>query len=151
LHIVGGGIKMDKLLEIDDYDANSHLSTYEIGFPHPLVYSRYFYGHYGDLVIQGESQTYTSNIQFVTGSTVVGDDPPTQRLIITGDGSVGIGDFWEGGLSSPPKSKLQIKNGDVYLETIGTGVILKSPNGSCWRMTVDDAGQMQTTSITCPN
>jgi hypothetical protein len=36
------------------------------------------------------------------------------------------------------------------LSTVGTGVIMKSPNGQCWRMTVDDAGALVTTSITCP-
>jgi len=50
-----------------------------------------------------------------------------------------------------PKSKLQITGGDVYIEDISKGVIMKSPNGNCWRMTVSDSGQPVFSSITCPN
>lgn len=45
---------------------------------------------------------------------------------------------------------VEVKTGDVYIENIGSGVILTSPNGNCWRMTVSDAGAQVITSITCP-
>lgn len=45
---------------------------------------------------------------------------------------------------------IEVKTGDVYIENIGSGVIMKSPNGNCWRMTVSDAGLPVVTSITCP-
>ena len=45
---------------------------------------------------------------------------------------------------------IEVKTSDVYIETIGSGVIMKSPNGNCWRMTVSDAGLPVVTSITCP-
>lgn len=51
---------------------------------------------------------------------------------------------------SLPKSKLHVKTGDIYLEEIGRGVILKSPNGQCWRITVDNSGNLVRTAITCP-
>ena len=151
-----GGIEFDKLLKIGDFDANSHIDTYENGHDTPLIYSRYFYGDYGSLIIQGRSTRNegttsfsSAAILFVTGGDHVETDSPTERMVIMDDGNIGIGDF--AAFGSQPKSKLQIKDGDVYLETIGTGVIMKSPSGACWRMTVDDAGQMQTTSIACPN
>ena len=50
-----------------------------------------------------------------------------------------------------PKSKLHVFNGDVNVDQIGSGIILKSPNGSCWRVTVDNAGNLVRTAITCPN
>lgn len=49
-----------------------------------------------------------------------------------------------------PKSRLHISEGDVYIDDISKGVIMKSPNGGCWRMTVSDSGQPVFTSITCP-
>lgn len=49
-----------------------------------------------------------------------------------------------------PVSKLQVSDGDIYIDEIGSGVIMKSPNGSCWRMTVSDAGAAEFTAITCP-
>lgn len=46
--------------------------------------------------------------------------------------------------------RLIIKQNDVYIENIGSGVIMKSPNGDCWRVTVDNSGNFVSTSITCP-
>ena len=87
-----------------DENANDHINKYDTGYNSPLIYSRYFYGHYGDLIIQGMSKTYTGNIHFVTGSNMPGYESPRQRMVIMDNGNVGIGDF----VSSPPTSKLQV-------------------------------------------
>jgi hypothetical protein len=58
-------------------------------------------------------------------------------------GYVGIG-------TSAPQTPLQVSSGDIYIENIGNGLIMKSPNGNCWRMTVDNSGNPVFTSITCP-
>jgi len=50
-----------------------------------------------------------------------------------------------------PKSRLHIFNGDINIEDVGRGIIIKSPNGNCWRVTVDDIGALVTTAMTCPN
>jgi hypothetical protein len=91
-------------INFTDEDANDHIAKYDTGYNSPLIYSRYFYGHYGDLILQGMSKTYTGNIHFVTGSNIAGYDPPTQRMVIMDNGNVGIGDF----VSSAPTSKLQV-------------------------------------------
>jgi len=44
-----------------------------------------------------------------------------------------------------------VKTGDVYMENIGSGVIMKSPDGKCWKMTVSNDGNPVFTSIPCPN
>ncbi len=54
------------------------------------------------------------------------------------------------GYASVPKSRLHVFAGDVNIEQIGSGIILKSPNGTCWRVTVDNTGNLVRTSITCP-
>ena len=59
------------------------------------------------------------------------------------DGNVGLNE-------TNPKSKLHIKNGDIYLEDINKGVIMKSPDGQCWRYTPDNSGQLNGTAISCP-
>ena len=74
----------------------------------------------------------------------------TFPIIITKDDKVGIG-MGAGGSNNFPKSRLQVKDGDIYIDQIGSGVIMKSPNGQCWRMTVNDAGAPVFTAITCPN
>ena len=50
----------------------------------------------------------------------------------------------------PAKSRLHVFSGDVNIEQIGSGIIMKSPNGQCWRVTVGDAGNFVSTAITCP-
>ena len=57
--------------------------------------------------------------------------------------NVGIG-------NTAPKTKLHITNGKVYLEANGQGVIMKSPNGSCFELTVSDAGVLTITATACP-
>lgn len=72
------------------------------------------------------------------------DYQPVKRIsILNANGNVGVG-------TESPKSKLEVQAGDVYLNTVGTGVIMKSPNGSCWRMTVSDTGTPVFTAIACP-
>lgn len=50
-----------------------------------------------------------------------------------------------------PKSRLHVFNGDVNIDQVGSGIIMKSPNGACWRVTIDNTGNLVRTAITCPN
>jgi hypothetical protein len=59
------------------------------------------------------------------------------------EGSVGIG--------IKPTAKLQVHQGDVYIDNIGRGVIMRDNLGGCWRMTIDAAGRLQTNKLeVCP-
>ena len=82
-----------------------------------------------------------SKILFMTSGT---DILNNTRMTIDVDGDVGIG-------TQSPLEKLEISNGKVYLSTQGQGIILRSPNGSCFELTVDNGGSLTSTSITCPN
>ncbi len=66
-----------------------------------------------------------------------------ERMRFKSDGKIGIG-------TADPKSQLQVKGGDIYLEDVNAGVIMKSPNGNCWKLTVDNSGNPVFTTITCP-
>ena len=57
--------------------------------------------------------------------------------------SVGIG-------TSAPKAKLHVEGGNLFVGQAGQGIILKSPNGTCYLLTVSDAGALTTASVTCP-
>jgi hypothetical protein len=133
------------MLGFVDANANDHIAKYEIDKV-PLIYGRYFFGQYGDLIIQGQSGGYTGNIHFVTGSNVKGADAPSQRLVIMANGKVGIGDF----NTQAPRAKLEVQDGDVYISNPNKGIIMTSPNGNCWRVTLDNSGNFIRTQISCP-
>ncbi|MFM7488205.1 MAG: hypothetical protein ACKO13_14940, partial [Cytophagales bacterium] len=42
------------------------------------------------------------------------------------------------------------QTGDVFINNISSGVIMKSPDGNCWRMTVSNTGQPVFTTVACP-
>jgi hypothetical protein len=57
------------------------------------------------------------------------------------DANVGIGVI-------NPLAKLQV-NGDVFIDDENSGIILKSPDGQCWKIMVSNNGELTTTSINC--
>jgi hypothetical protein len=54
------------------------------------------------------------------------------------------------GYPQPAKSTLHVFSGDVNIEQIGKGIIMKSPNGQCWRVTVANDGSFVSTATSCP-
>lgn len=66
------------------------------------------------------------------------------NYVFANDANVGIN-------TDNPSSRLQVKDGDIYIEDIDFGIIMKSPNGKCWRGQVDDNGQLNFSELeNCP-
>jgi hypothetical protein len=57
-------------------------------------------------------------------------------MIILPNGNIGVG-------SGVPVAKFQVKDGDIFIEDINRGNIMKSPDGNCWRGTLNNQGQME--------
>ncbi len=80
-------------------------------------------------------------IKFLAGGSI---QSSPERMRINELGNVGIG-------TQNPSARVQIAGGDVYIQDIDNGVIMKSPDGDCWRLTVNNDGSIKTTVITCPD
>jgi hypothetical protein len=59
-------------------------------------------------------------------------------------GNVGIG-------TTSPDARFVVSGGDAAVTTQGSGLILKATDGAnCYRITVNNAGTLSTTAVTCP-
>jgi Cu/Zn superoxide dismutase len=88
------------------------------------------------LMVKGATGIPTMNVITSTGTV--------PALRVNDDGKVGVG-------TATPKSKLEVSDGDVYLSNHMNGVILKSMDGTCYRITVANDGTLVSTSMVCPN
>jgi len=63
----------------------------------------------------------------------------------SGLGNVGIG-------TTNPVARFQVADGDIFIQDIEKGIIMKSPDGSCWRGTMNNSGQLEFVKLTdCEN
>jgi hypothetical protein len=62
------------------------------------------------------------------------------RLVIRKSGNVGIG-------TTGPASKLAVDGGDIEVDDSASGLILRSPNGTRYRIQVDNSGNLTTTAV----
>jgi hypothetical protein len=52
--------------------------------------------------------------------------------------------------TSQPHSALQLENGDIYIKEASRGIIIRTHQGYCFRLNIDENGVVRTTQITCP-
>jgi hypothetical protein len=57
--------------------------------------------------------------------------------------NIGIG-------TNNPMTKLQVKNGSIYLEDKDAGVLMKAANGTCWMVKMGNTGVVKTNQVDCP-
>lgn len=156
LFVVGGSLPT---IAKTDFVYGSNWSKNGAFWAMPMIYrSRRYpndasgsfpFNQYGELIIQGVSHgnsnalgPYNKGISFVTWDGTEND--PEIRIRIKEDGNIGIG-------TTSPSEKLEI-NGNVLIKD-NNALILTSPNGTAFKITVDDNGNLstsQTTSIELP-
>jgi len=98
----------------------------------------------GSIVI-GSSTDISPMINNKNNSLMIGFNSSEPTLFVSesepavnynGIGKVGIG-------TTDPKARLQIADGDIFIQDIDKGIIMKSPDGNCWRGTVNNSGQLE--------
>jgi hypothetical protein len=80
-------------------------------------------------------------IKFFNGQTSGTKFIETMR--INSNGNVGIG-------TTNPRAKVEIQDGDIYISSINKGVIMTSPDGQCWRGTLNNSGVLEFLPVICP-
>lgn len=98
-------------------------------------------------VARVSAATFDSNIIPTSANTYklgvsAGDWQSINNTIFFSSSNVGVG--------VTPNAKFQVTSGDVYVDTTTKGVILRSPDGTCYRVTVANGGALSTASLTCP-
>ena len=84
----------------------------------------------------------TGDIKFLVGGTTISTN--TQMTILS-NGNIGIG-------TQNPASKLVVNSGDILINNVSSGVIMKSPNGTCWRLQPTNSGIANFTQLSsCPS
>jgi hypothetical protein len=90
----------------------------------------------------------------LTNATAIGSRAlvtQSNSLVLGGISGVNGGTNTKVGIgTTAPKTKLHLTGGKIYIEANGQGVILKSPGGACFELTVTDAGALTTAAVTCP-
>lgn len=90
------------------------------------------------IIGSGSSQFIMQNN--ISNSLMIGFNSSVPTFFIgpsesySGIGKVGIG-------TTNPVARLQIADGDIFIQDIDHGIIMKSPDGNCWRGTINNSGQ----------
>ena len=81
-----------------------------------------------------------SSIQFITSGW---NSDSAERMRIDSMGYIGIA-------TTEPKTRLHVADGDIYISDIDRGIIMKSPDGQCWKGTMSNTGNLNFTPVECP-
>lgn len=86
--------------------------------------------------IEYDDQYSTGGLNFFKPVSSLATERQNFNLFIRNDGHIGIG-------TGEPSAKLQVTDGDIFIEDIDRGIIMKSPDGNCWRGTLNNQGQLE--------
>ena len=109
-----------------------------------LAIGRFVETNASGAITLGSSVSGHSLINTISSSLMIGFNSTVPTLFISesdllpsfnGHGKVGIG-------TSNPVARFQVADGDIFIEDVNSGIVMKSPDGNCWRGTLDNNGQL---------
>jgi hypothetical protein len=90
--------------------------------------------------------SFSDGAATVVNATALGYQAQVTRsnslVLGTADTNVGIG-------TTAPEAKLHVAGGSIYIANPNS-LIITSPNGTCWFITVSDAGALSSIAVACP-
>ncbi|AZA76411.1 hypothetical protein EG347_02165 [Chryseobacterium sp. G0186] len=128
------------------------------------VFGNYAFALNGGNAVNGISQggmsyVYSANTSvpnsllfYAGGSPATEKDTSKEVMFLGSNKSIYIGypSWLPMSTGSYPQSKVNVAGGDVYISNIGSGVIMTSPSGNCFRLTIDNTGAIASISVPCP-
>jgi hypothetical protein len=135
LQISGGNILLSRIVNPNlRLDPTSRNGAILFG---NLINSNNSSGKWG---IEYDDEFSTGGLNFFNPISSLTPTRINHNLFIRDDGNVGIG-------TGEPSAKLHIADGDIFIQDIDRGIIMKSPDGKCWRGTLNNQGQLQFTEL----
>ncbi len=108
------------------------------------AFGKYVETYASGAITIGTSLSGHSLMNNICNSLMIGFNSTVPTLFISesepsigfnGHGRVGIG-------TTEPVARFQVSDGDIFIEDIYRGIVMKSPDGNCWRGTLNNVGQL---------
>ena len=112
----------------------------------------FFSNGYTVILYKGKKRPIIRNLHIVSLYLLPHSVPNLIEFKIGFDGNVPtkIASFQKSNYVFSTEGGIRSTSGDIYIEEVGKGVIMTSPNGNCWRVTVSNSGGFISTQVTCP-
>jgi len=142
--------------------AHNNLPAWDVGGIHlgTLPKNASPYGGYGlikifsdDAFINGNENYLQGNIGILTSPIpehrvflieVIEQNTAFRNVVINPSGGfLGLG-------TMEPHKKLEIMDGDLYINHAPAQIFMKSTNGACWSLSITNDGQISIATINCP-
>jgi len=125
----------------DNHSEGNYTSVFGKGLE-AQSYCSTIFGQYAEPTT-GSSTTWSTNDPLFVIGNGTSNSNRSNAITILKNGNMGFG-------TSAPHAAIEIESGDVYLKDSSKGIILTNPNGFCYRVTVDNSGNLVSNSVACP-
>lgn len=144
LHFVGSMFNGTRSRGTIDYPMNAMDGDRITGLISAIYYDNDFRTNGAISIYAGKGVAYGSYPSYIVfNTTATGSDYYSERMRLSENGYLGIG-------TTNPGAKVQVAEGDVYISDINYGIVMKSPDGNCWRGVLDNMGHLDFSQCACP-
>ncbi|MCO5257990.1 MAG: T9SS type A sorting domain-containing protein [Lentimicrobium sp.] len=144
IHYVGSLINGRRSRGTVDFPQDVVTGDRLTGIVSSMFYNNEFRFNSSILFYAGRGLDYGSYPSYIVFNTTDRyETVSSERMRLAENGYLGIG-------TGDPAARLQIADGDIYLEDINRGIIMKSPDGQCWKGVMSNEGNLVFSAVDCP-